>query len=92
MDKISFIEYMKSQLIIWLPFIGAIHDRRNGRPMLSKIAEHIIISALAAALAIYVNDKLQDNDIKQLRSEIQDVKTMISQMRTDLYVPRTHRQ
>lgn len=74
----------------WIPIIGAIQaETLENRPMLAKIVESMAVGALSAALVLWSNDKLQDERINALKTEIQSLRHDLEQFRLDFYIPRT---
>lgn len=69
----------------WIPFASMwLGTRADDRPRLTKTMEQFLMAVAAAALAIYVNDKLQDYKIEQLQASIHQVREEMKSLRDEL--------
>lgn len=77
-----------------VPFAAALMTKPpTDRPLLTRMLEQGALAAIAAALAIYANDKAQDEQLSALRREISELKAdtraALSELRQDLAARRT---
>jgi hypothetical protein len=61
--------------IEWIPFASMwMGTRATDRPLLTKAFEQFALAAAAAAVAIYVNDKVQDVRLSDLTARVAEIK------------------
>jgi hypothetical protein len=54
----------------------------------TRVVESIVVASLAAALAVFVNDKIQDHDIDEIRMALTRLEMKVDKMANDVYEPR----